>query len=245
MSDDDATTIAPSSSSTTSSSSSPTLLTNQVCHVIASYACMALHTFCFDQVFPVFLATDPDPSSRPLWALRGGLGYTAPAVANLVAASGLLSIVLMIGLYTPVDNYFGTLRCMRASLWLYPGVYILLPYLVLLPGASPSWPQLAGVTIITATKILAAVFSFNDNAVLLTVAAPSPRGLGFVNGVAQMAAAGARTVGPALMGVILGWGDRFGTDALGWWFLAATAIAGVVQGFWVTDEEEEEEEIEA
>lgn len=216
------------------------LLSPQVRHIVISYACLAMHSFCFDQVFPVFLSTGPDTRSTLPFALRGGLGYTSPVVANVISASGLLSITFMVLLFSPVDKYFGTLLCLRWSLLLFPLVYLLLPYLVILPEA-PVWVRLAGVATILAIKTLVAVFAFNDNAVLLTVAAPSPGSLGLVNGIAQTAAAGARAAGPAIMGIVIGWGDRLGSNALGWWFLAVVAAAGAVQAFWVTDEEEGEE----
>ncbi|EFX01749.1 major facilitator superfamily transporter multidrug resistance [Grosmannia clavigera kw1407] len=207
------------------------LLSPQVRHIVVSYACLALHSFCFDQVFPVFLSTGPNPSSSLPFGLRGGLGYNAPLVANLIAASGILSIFFMVVLFTPVDKHYGTLLCMRASMVLFPLVYVFLPYLVVLPEA-PHWVRLAGVSAVIAMKTLAAVFAFNGNAVLLTVAAPWPGSLGLVNGVAQTAAAGARAIGPAILGVVIGWGDSMGSDALGWWFLALVAMGGAVQAFW-------------
>lgn len=217
----------------------------KVVHVTLSYAFMALHTICFDQIFPVFLATSPvadqdqtrPPLVRALFYTKGGLGYASTTVASFVSASGLLSIALMVSIFPPVDTRFGSLRCLRASLLAYPLLYALLPYLVLLPQA-PAWICLGGVSLLFALKTLAAVFSFNDNAILLNVAAPSPQALGLVNGVAQTAANGARALGPASMGFFISLGDRAGSNAFGWWFLAAVAVMGAVQGFWVSDEKE-------
>ena len=46
---------------------------------------MALHTICFDQIFTVFLATRPFPSTPPL-NLNGGLGLSSATVASFISA---------------------------------------------------------------------------------------------------------------------------------------------------------------
>ncbi|OAA58427.1 major facilitator superfamily transporter multidrug resistance [Niveomyces insectorum RCEF 264] len=231
--------------SASSQTSGSAVFSSKVVHVVLSYAFMALHSICFDQIFPVFLATsrvrDEDhtgsPFSHALLHPKGGLGYSSTTVASFMSASGLLSIVLMVSIFPPVDTFFGSLHCLRGSQMVYPAVYVLLPYLVLLP-ASPTWVRLTGVALICVLKTAAAVFSFNDNAILLNVAAPSPQALGLVNGLAQMAANGARALGPAVMGLFIRLGDHTGSNALGWWFLAVVGALGAFQGFWVTDDEE-------
>ncbi|KAL1862868.1 hypothetical protein VTK73DRAFT_6596 [Phialemonium thermophilum] len=215
----------------------------KVMHLVVSYAIMAMHTICFDQIFPVFLATR-EVQSTPPFRLNGGLGLSSPVVATFISASGVLSVVLMMTVFPPIDVYFGSLHCMRASLLLYPFTYFFLPYLAVLPQ-SPAWIRLVAVSAILAANKMASVFSFNDNAVLLNIVAPSPNALGLVNGIAQTAAAGARALGPALMGVFIGLGERIGTGALGWWFLGAVAVAGAIQGFWVVDDEEDEDVLDA
>ena len=209
----------------------------KVIHVVLSYALMSLHAICFDQIFPVFMST-PHASSHFLFHLNGGLGFEANTVASLMSASGILFVTLMVTVFPLFDHWFGSLRCLRGSLVLYPVTYFLLPYLVVLPS-SPVWLPLMAASAILASKALAAVFSFNENSVLLSMAAPSRDTLGLVNGVGQTVAAGARAIGPAAMGFFIGIGDHLGSGALGWWFLAAVAAVGVIQGLYVMDEVDE------
>ena len=223
--------------------SAPTIFSSKVIHVSLSYAFMALHTICFDQILPVFLASQPTQNQDQLKASlvdflihpKGGLGYSSSSVATFISMSGLLSVVLMVSIFPTVDAFFGSLTCLRASLLVYPLVYVMIPYLVFLPIA-PAWVRLAGVALVFALKTLAAVFSFNDNAILLNVAAPSPHALGLVNGMAQTAANGARALGPAAMGYFIGLGAKVDSNAFGWWFLAVVGVTGAVQGFYVSDE---------
>lgn len=209
-------------------------VTPPVVHVVLSYGIMALHTICFDQLFPVFLSTSPEKSTLP-FLLKGGLGLGSDTVATYMSASGILSIVLMITVFPVVDSRFGSLACLNASTCLYPATYCLLPYLAVLPS-SPAGVRLGAVSAVLFTKTLAAVFSFNESSVLLSTAAPSHRTLGVVNGLAQTGAAAARSLGPVGMGLFMRLGSRIGCDALGWWFLAATGVVGVVQTFCISGE---------
>ena len=159
-----------------------------------------------------------------------------------MSATGIVFVGLMLTVFPLFDSRFGSVCCLRGSLVLYPFTYFIIPYLALLPGLPSSTPVVAASAILL-SKSLAAIFSFNETAVLLSMAAPSHNTLGLVNGVGQTAAAGARAVGPAVMGFFIGIGDRIGSEAaLGWWFLAAIAALGTVQGFWVVDEPDEIEE---
>ena len=236
--------VSATSPSTTPSRSSK-ILTDNVVHLVICYGIMALHCSCFDQITPVFLSTaerKTPAADAPSWLsqlfhLTGGLGYSSITVASFISAAGLLSIALMVFIFPTVDTYFGSLTCLRGSVSIYPAMYLLLPYLVMLP-ASPGWVRFSAVSALFAAKTLAAVFSFNDSAILLNVAAPSPEALGFVNGVAQTAANGARALGPAIMGFFISLGDRFDTNVLGWWFLAVVGGLGVGQALLIYDEEE-------
>lgn len=202
-------------------------MSTNVCHLILNYAIMAMHTICFDQIFPVFLATPQAKSTFPFW-MSGGLGLGANTVATFMSSAGILSIALMIILFPPVDSRFGSLSCMRASLFLYPVTYLLLPYIVAIPD-SPRWPQIMAVIATLLLKTTAAVFSFNDSSILLSEAAPSQDTLGLINGTAQTAAAAARALGPVIMGFCISLGEKSGIEPLGWWFLAIVAVVGIIQ----------------
>ncbi|KAI1774383.1 major facilitator superfamily domain-containing protein [Hypoxylon cercidicola] len=216
------------------------ILTAPVFHIVLCYLLMDLHTICFDQIFPVFLATRSAPSHPP-FQLNGGLELSAVTVANFVSGAGILSILLMLTVFPRLSAHIGSLAGLRLSLLLFPLTYFALPYLALLP-LSPSWARTLGVAVVVCAKTLAAVFAFNESAVLLHVCAPGARTLGLVNGVALTASAGGRAVGPAVMGLFIELGHAIDCGALGWFFLALVAAAGAVQAFWVVDDAGEEDE---
>lgn len=205
----------------------------KVIQVIVSYALMAFHTICFDQLFPVFMVT-PHATSHLPFLLNGGLGFGTNLSASLISAAGVFFVGLMVTVFPLVDSWLGSIRCLQSSLMIYPLTYSLLPYLVALPE-SPAWIQITATSAVLVAKSVAAVFSFNENSVLLSAVAPSRNTLGLINGIGQTAAAGARGLGPAAMGFFIGVGDSIGSGALGWWFLAAVAVVGAVQGLFVED----------
>ncbi|KAI5289502.1 hypothetical protein KEM54_003760 [Ascosphaera aggregata] len=192
-----------------------------IIHISVAYCILGFHTICFDQILPVFLAsqTNDEPARLPFW-FTGGLQMTASNVGSFISMSGILGILSMIFISPPINDMLGSLRALQANLWLFPVSYIILPYLSLLGGPTPA--AKIGVTFVIALKTVAAAFAFNDIPILLNEATPSNDLLGYVNGIGQTAVNAARAVGPIIMG-------------LGWFMLALVAAIGVFQGYYIAD----------
>ncbi|KAI1767907.1 major facilitator superfamily domain-containing protein [Hypoxylon sp. FL1150] len=215
------------------------ILTAPIIHIVLSYFLMTLHTACFDQIFPAYLATRPVPS-RLLFHLNGGLSLPASTVANFISGAGAVSIVLMLGVFPPVSARISSKTSLRLSLLLYPFTYFALPYLALLPLSS-AWARILSVSAVACAKVLAFVFSSSETAILLNACAPEARTLEFVNGLGQAAAAGGRAIGPAVMGLFVELGSKVDCSALGWYYLALVPVIGAVRGCWVVDASIEEQ----
>ncbi|KAI5293809.1 hypothetical protein KEM52_005186 [Ascosphaera acerosa] len=208
-----------------------------IIHISVAYCILGFHTICFDQLLPVFLASraTDDPVRLPFW-FTGGLSMSASDVGSFISMSGILGIACMIFLFPPVNDMLGSLRALRANLWLFPVSYIILPYLAVLGGPTPL--AKAGVTLVIALKTIAGSFAFNDIPILLNEATPSNDLLGYVNGIGQTAVNAARAVGPLIMGLTTSFGQTIGIGGLGWFMLAVVAAVGVFQGYYISDPEQ-------
>lgn len=81
-------------------------------------------------------------------------------------------------------------------------------------------------------QVTARTFGIPSSVILLTNSAPSPAALGAVHGVGNMAGALARAVGPALGGVVFGWGMEWGVIGLVWWgYLVVIGVIGLGWSF--------------
>ncbi|KZZ91886.1 major facilitator superfamily transporter multidrug resistance [Ascosphaera apis ARSEF 7405] len=208
-----------------------------IIHISIAYCILGFHTICFDQILPVFLAsqTSDEPARLPFW-FTGGLQMNASDVGFFISMSGILGIATMILIFPPVNDLLGSLRALRMNLWLFPISYIILPYLSLLRG--PSTYAKIGVTFVIALKTVASSFAFNDIPILLNEATPSNDLLGYVNGIGQTAVSSARAVGPVIMGLATSFGQNIGIGGLGWFMLAFVAAVGVFQGYYISDPEQ-------
>ena len=126
---------------------------------------------------------------------------------------------------------FGTLRTFRFVVMTWPLLYLLVPYLVLLPPAL----QRPGVYFCLLWKITFHVLAFPSNAILLTNSAPSSLVLGVVNGAAASTASLARACGPTVSGLLHAYGLELGSTGLAWWACAIISLIGAFQSLWLEE----------
>jgi hypothetical protein len=122
----------------------------------------------------------------------------------------------------------GLFRCIAIS---YPILYVVTPYLVLLPDSL----RMVGVYVVVIWKCTFATMSYPSNAILLTNSAPSLLMLGTINGVAASTASLCRAFGPTASGFLFSAGLRIGYSGLAWWCSAIIAIAGALLSLSMTD----------
>jgi hypothetical protein len=206
---------------------SPEIWTRDVMVTIISFALLPLHNSAFMQIFPVFLSTPPaetHPSSA--FAFSGGLGMASPTIGLYLSAFGIFGILIQLCIYPSLQAWLGTLRSYRVALAIFPIAYLLAPYICLIPHSSP-WLQSMSIAVILFLQVTARTFGIPSTVILLTNSAPTPLALGAVHGVGNMLSSLSRTVGPAIGGVIFGWGLDSGVVGTVWWgYLMLISIAG-------------------
>ena len=163
---------------------------NQVIINMCIYACLALHTISFDQLFPLFCSTAPN---------EGGLGMSANQVGLALSFGGFMAMILQISVFPVVCERYGPVICLRAVSLIYPFMYFAMPYVSILSLSgydSSSWQLWVALIGVQLLKVVAGVFAFPSAAILITNSAPAKSFLGTINGANQAFASLARALGP-------------------------------------------------
>ncbi|GAB1199155.1 hypothetical protein APSETT444_008501 [Aspergillus pseudonomiae] len=190
------------------------------------------HSVSFDQLMPVFLSTPKSEEDTVLpFKFTGGLGLPTKTIGFMLAVQGVYSMIAQLWLFPFVVRHFGTLRTFRFVLLVWPPLYLLVPYLILLPEAL----QMAAVYVSLISKITFHVIAFPSTAILLANAAPSSKVLGSINGAAASTASLSRAFGPTITGLLHSKGLESGYSVLAWWACGIVCIIGAIESFWMEE----------
>lgn len=181
---------------------------------------------------PVFLSEPVShaPVSLP-FTFTGGFAFSTKTIGFMLSVQGVYSMMAQIFLFPFAASRFGTLKTYRFVLMTWPLLYLLVPYLVLLPQPL----QMPGVYFCLLWKITAQVLAFPSNAILLTNSAPSLLVLGVINGVSASTASLARACGPTVTGILHSWGLKIGSTGLAWWASGLVCMLGAIESLWLKE----------
>ncbi|KAL2074007.1 hypothetical protein VTL71DRAFT_7785 [Oculimacula yallundae] len=212
--------------------------TREVAVTIVSFGLLPLHNSAFMQVFPVFLSTPLSeiPSTSAI-KFNGGLGLASPTIGLFLSAFGIFGILIQLCIYPSLQAWLGTLRSYRVALVMFPFAYLLAPYLCLIPSSHPILQSIC-IAFILFLQVTARTFGIPSSVILLTNSAPSPLALGAVHGVGNMLSSLSRALGPALGGVIFGWGMDKGVVGIVWWTYLLVVSLGGLAWSWMLKEGE-------
>ncbi|RAL16752.1 MFS transporter [Aspergillus homomorphus CBS 101889] len=216
----------------------PKAFTKQVVFNIIAYGILAYHSVSFDQLMPVFLST-PTSTEDAVLPLKftGGLGLATKKIGFMLAVQGVYSMIAQLWLFPFVVRRFGTLRVFRFVLLVWPPLYFMVPYLILLPEKL----QLGAAYMALISKITLHVIAFPATAILLANAAPSSKVLGSINGAAASTASLSRAFGPTITGLLHSRGLESGYSVLAWWACGLVCVVGAFESFWMEESERENE----
>lgn len=192
--------------------------------VLVSY-----HQMAFNTLLPTHLLDPPSAGYEGggRLDLRGGLGYTVHDVGVYLAVNGVLGLLIQGVVFPPFVDRVGVWRSFVWMVALYPLAYLAMPFVSAFAAASP--PQSAAIYLSLVLQSFFGIILTPCALILLKDAAPSPRVLGRVNGLAMSGCCLARTLSPPLAGVIY----AAGGSAAAWFSCAAFALLGVLQLLWV------------
>lgn len=206
------------------------IFTSRTVAALVSFGLLPLHNSAFMHIFPVYLSTPHAPSSSyaNLLSFTGGLGLRSSTIGIWLGAFGICGILLQLFIYPRMQARLGTLGVFKVSLMIFPAVYLLAPYLSILPEEGWwSWTRWPALGVIVWGQIMARTMAIPSTVILLTEAAPAKNVLGTVHGAGNMLASLARAVGPAVGGAVYAAGVTEGVVGAVWWFylVAVTIIA--------------------
>src|SRR2546421_5392943 len=183
---------------------------------------------------PTFLS-EPIMDTKPVLPFKfsGGFALSTKTIGFMMAVQGVYSMIAQLWLFPFLIRRLGTLATFRIVIAIWPLLYLVVPYLILLPRHL----QTMGIYLCLLMKITFHVIAFPSNAILLTNAAPSTKVLGTVNGVAASAACLARAFGPTVTGAIHSAGLKFGFSGPAWWVGGLICAIGAVESFWIEEVE--------
>lgn len=126
---------------------------------------------------------------------------------------------------------YGVLNCYKVVAVLFPVVYAITPFIVLVPESI----RMATVFVLMVSKLILVIFCFPCCTILLTNSAASLEVLGTLNGVGVSVSAVGRAAGPALVGQAFTVGVKHGYGVLPWWILTVLTALGSVPIFRIVE----------
>lgn len=207
-----------------------------------AHGLLHIHLAAFNNMWFLFLSTprfdpsNPEPSFRKSqqlpFSFTGGLGLPPPTIGLAIGIIGFVGLIFQLGVYSWITFRLGIVLTHRIALALtFPIVYVLVPYIVILPTKSITPAPADGPWIWIAISALLVLQTFGRTFVLpitqilVNNASPHPSVLGAVHGVGQSVSSGCRTLGPVIWSSLYGVGLDKGVVGIAWWVLGAEAVA--------------------
>jgi hypothetical protein len=190
------------------------------------------HTISAEQLLPVlFSLPESDASPQLPFRFTGGFALNTKTIGAILSLQGAIQVVATFCVFHPVRRRLGTSTTFRMVVLSYPLLYVLVPYLTLVPGRL-RMPAIVGILV---WKVTAQAFAFPCIQLMLANATPR-RALGTFNGFAQSSASFARAIGPSLSGLLQATGLAKGMLGLPWWSNACIALLGATLSLFMIEQ---------
>lgn len=145
---------------------------------------------------------------------------------------GIIQTIATLVVFPFISQRLGSLATFRLSVLSYPFLYLLVPYLTVMPETI----QRPLLYVVIVWKVTAQAFAFPPLQILLANSAPSKKVLGTLNGSAASSASLCRAIGPTLSGLIQSAGLSIGCLGLPWWSSSVVAVIAAILSLALTDE---------
>lgn len=162
----------------------------------------------------------------------GGLALPTKVIGFILSAQGFIQMFATLFVFPYVNRKIGSLATFRFVIFSYPTLYILVPYITLVPASF----RMPCIYFLLVWKVTAQALSYPSLAIMLANAAPSKKVLGTLNGVAASSASLCRAFGPTLSGLIQSLGLSIGALGLPWWTNSLVAGIGAILSLQMIEE---------
>ena len=177
----------------------------------------------------------PESESSPALPFKfiGGFGWPTKKIGAILSAQGLIQIFVTLVLFPKVQRRLGSLWTFRLTALSYPFLYLMVPYVTLVP---PGWWRIPLITFVLVWKVTAQAWTFPSLQIMLNNSTPK-QALGTVNGCYASSASLSRAIGPTFSGFLQSTGLSIGVLGLPWWTIAlAIALPGATLSFFFREE---------
>lgn len=188
----------------------------------------------YDQLLPVFLSTRPPANEAPMslpFKFVGGFGFDNQTVGVIISVQGFYSLLTSAFLFPWASRRTGELHLFKFLSVAYFLLYLITPYLVLLPGSL----RMVGIYLMIVWKCTFSTMAYPSNSILMKNSATSMLWLGTIMGVSASTASLCRTFAPTLSGVLYARGLETGYSGLAWWCSSAVCLVGAAVALQLKD----------
>jgi hypothetical protein len=195
------------------------------------------HTISLEQLLPILMST-PESKQPPRlpFKFQGGFEFSTQTVGSILAVQGVLQMIAQLVLFPWINRKIGSLRTFWLTMGTYPLLYLIAPYLALLPERL----RIPGIFLLLVWKVTAQSLSYPSLNMMLVRASPSTKVLGTLNGAAASSASLCRGLGPTVSGAIATAGEHNGISGLAWWVCAGIALVAWIPGSLMEEKETKE-----
>ncbi|KAG2064053.1 MFS multidrug-resistance DHA1 sub-family [Suillus decipiens] len=180
------------------------VLTRRVLTVAASNGTLILFHIAVNSILPIYYATSIE---------LGSLSLDPPHIGAIFAISAFVGHTFQILLYARLHNHFGAYTVLMTSL--VSGIPVVILFLVINALARAHGMDWVVWLAIFIQHMLMAVLdmSYSSIASFIRASAPNHASIGATNGIIQLAARGARIIGPACGGAVFSYSIHDSGDA--------------------------------
>jgi hypothetical protein len=194
--------------------------------IILCMALFAFHQMAYISILPAYIL---DRRQTPGLDFKGGLNMELSDVGAFLTINGFITLFIQAFVFPIFVERVGVWNSFIWMIILYPITYIIVPFVSALPHGYESF----GLYLSLIFQAFFGIIVFPCALILMKNATPSPLVLGRVNGAAMSACCLARTISSPLIGLFY----SLGGSAAAWFGLAAVAIIGMIQLYWVPKED--------
>lgn len=181
-----------------------------------------------------------DPSDGKVdlpFRFNGGFQYKPDKTGQILAFQGVMQMITQIVVFPWVNKRLGSLRTLWIAIGSYPFLYLLAPYLILLP----KYLEIPGLLALLSWKVMAQAFSYPSLAIILANSASSKKVLGTLYGATSSSASVCRGLGPTIAGAVNAVGESYGIAGLAWWCFGGIALSGWLPGLLLREKKKQPE----
>ncbi|KZL70112.1 major facilitator superfamily transporter [Colletotrichum tofieldiae] len=217
------------------------ILTHNLCFMLMAVAIHDGHISVYNTLWPNFLsdpviddahAQTPAQQRHLPFRFSGGAGMAPADIAWSLALLGVMGLPIQLFAYPRVTQRLGTVRTWRFFLRFFPIVYMVVPYIAVMPSSTPppagkhGFAVWALIVFSQALLVGCSTFTAPSQLILTNLASPHPSALARTNSMSYLITAMVRAISSAVSAWVYSYGSSHGLTGLAWWLTGVASVCG-------------------